>query len=224
MSIGPDIKEVLAEVGIGFTIVRDSGDITGGYFTSKPNTQVTKPFIQEFFLEARLSYDTVAVVGDIIQLDVTSDIYIVMNKAPRLFENAVFENNCILYKCNATANILRPSDVRGDDYHMRTIWEAFASGINVLITTPLYGHSLEADEELGLIGLELHELYIPSSVGIRSLDRIRISSSEYYRVETVKKRRYSAVDVVQLGEDVRPTSTSTTTTSSTSSTTTTTTA
>jgi len=58
MTIGPDIKEAIVEVGTRFVIERDSGDITGEYLNFKSNAQVTKPFIREFFLEAEFCYDT----------------------------------------------------------------------------------------------------------------------------------------------------------------------
>ena len=40
MTIGPDIKEAIVEVGTKFTIVRDSGNVTGEYLTSASNAQV----------------------------------------------------------------------------------------------------------------------------------------------------------------------------------------
>ena len=216
MSIGPDIKEVLAEVGIAFTI--DGGDTE--YLTINSNTQITKPFIMEFFVEARLPYDTTAAVGNVLDFTVPGDSYLVMNKIPRLFENSIYQYDCVLYKCNVTVDVYRPREVRDPvSYLHRTIWDSVQAGVQCLLTTPLYGHDLETDEVLGLIGVEVHELYIPSSIGIRPLDRVRVSSSEVLRVETVKPRRYSAVDVVELGEDTRATTTTTTTTSTTTTTT-----
>ena len=226
MTIGPDIKEAVEEVGLKITILRDSGNITGEHLRYKPNAQVTKPFIQEFFLEALLLYDTEIVVGDIIQFDVTEDKYIVMNRTPELFENEVILYNGVLYKCNIVANIYRPDDsgARDAQYHQATSWSLVKSSVNALLTTPLYGVDLETDLELGMIGVSDLELYIPSSIGLEVLDRVIISPSEYYRAETIKKRRYSAVDVCDIGEDKRPIegSSVTTTTSTTSSTTTTT--
>ena len=35
------------------------------------------------------------------------------------------------------------------------------------------------------------------------MDRYEAVSGEFYRVETIKKRRYSGIDVVELGEDTR---------------------
>ena len=227
MSIGPDAKAVYAEVGVSFTILRDSGNITGEYLVFKPNSQVTKPFIQEFFLEASIAYDTDTVAGDIIQFVVTSDKYLVMNNTPILFVDEIYKYASVLYKTNVSVDILRPSESRNSHtYQYETTWTMVKGSVDALLTTPLYGHSLESDEELGLIGVELNEFYIPSSIGVQVLDRIRVAPSEYYRVETVKKRRYSAVDVIELSEDTRlmhsTTTTTTTTTSSTTTTTTTT--
>ena len=218
--IGLDIKEVLSEVGVSITIVRDSGDITGEYTMFAPNAQVTKPFIREFFLDARLAYDTDCVVGDVIEFNSTGDRYLIMNKTPTLLEDEVYQYNTVLYKTNVVCDILRPSegDWPTDTYHRRTIWTSLASSQDVLITTPLYGHELD-ESSLGPLQIEVHEMYVPASIGIRALDRVRVSSSEYYRVTTVKPRRYDGVDVVELSEDTRPT-TSTTTTSTTSTSTT----
>ncbi len=219
MTIGPDIKEVLSEVGVKYLIVRDSGNVTGEYLTYKPNAQVTKPFIREYFLEAALSYATKAIAGDIIQFVVTEDCYIIMNSTPALFENAVIKYETVLYKTNVLIDVLRPSNVRNTNtLQMRTVWTPIKTQARALISVPMFGIDLDTNEELGLIGVGNYELYVPSSYGVQVLDRIRISSSEFYRVETVKSRRYKNVVVLDIGEDVGPsTSTTTTTTSSTSS-------
>lgn len=222
--IGLDIKEVLSEVGVSFTIIRDSGNVTGEYVMYSPNAQVTKPFIREFFLDARLAYDTACVVGDVIEFNTTGDRYLIMNRTPTLLEDEIYQYNTVLYKTNVVCDILRPSegDWPTDTYHRRTIWTSLASSQDVLITTPLYGHELD-ESAFGPLQIEVHEMYVPASIGIRPLDRVRVSSSEYYRVTTVKPRRYDGVDVVELSEDQRPTTTSTTTTTTSTSTSTSTT-
>jgi len=218
MTIGPDIKEVLAEVGVKYLVLRDSGNVTGEYLTYKPNAQVTKPFIREYFLEAALSHDTKAVSGDIIQFVITEDCYIIMNSTPALFENAVIKYESVLYKTNVLIDVLRPSNVRDvNTLQMRTIWTPIKTRAKALISVPMFGIDLDTNEELGLIGIGNYELYLPSSYGAQVLDRIRVSSSEFYRVETVKRRRYNNVDVLDIGEDVGPT-TSTTTSSTTTTT------
>lgn len=213
MSIGPDLKEVLREVGTVFTIIREI-DITGEYLDYELNAQVTKPFIQEFFLEAVLNHETQAIVGDIIEFDVTGVRYLLMNKTPEMFENQVISYAVVLYKTNVKIDILRPSEQDWDrsySFQKTTLWPVEKSQIDVLLTSPLYGNSLETDLELGLIGVQKGEMYIPSSHGIKILDRIRLSNYEYFQVESVKKRRYSNVDVVDVGEDTRSPFTTTTT-------------
>lgn len=227
MTIGPDIEEALDEVGTVITIVRQSGNVTGETIYFKPNAQVTKPFIREFFLEAWFSYNSQAVAGDIVEFNVTGDRYIVMNFTPLIFENEIIKYDVVLYKANISPTILRPREIRDPQtYQMRTVWDVVGTAVDCLLTTPLHGHDLETDEQIGLLGIQNHELYVPESIGVKALDRIRLSSAENYRVETVKKRRYSNVTVFDIGEDTRAytTTTTTTTTTSTSSSTTTTTA
>ena len=206
MGVGADIKEALQDVGVSVTILRDSGgDVEGEYLQFKPNSQVTKPFIKEFFLETLLSYDTEGMVGHRVRFEVTQDVYLLMNKGPRIAENEVIGYDSILYKCNVSGELMRASGEfwSTQTYHKETVWQIVKEEAFALQTEPLFGHDLETDEELGNLGLERHELYIPSSYGVQVLDRYRPFSGEYYRVETVRKRRFAGIDVVELGEDTR---------------------
>jgi hypothetical protein len=225
MTIGPDIKEAIVEVGTAYTIIRDSGNVEDNYLTFKPNEQVTKPFIREFFLEAQIAHDSPIVAGDIIEFDTTGDRFIVMHFTPTLFENTVIRYESVLYKTNVKVSVLRPGERRNPQtYLMETYWTIIKQDVDVLLTTPLFGQDLETAEELGLLGIESHEIWCPSSYGIANLDRIRVTSGvgagNYWRTEAVRKYRFEACEVVKVGEDVRPsttTSTSSTTTTSTSS-------
>ena len=100
MSIGPDIKEVLTEVGTAYTIIRSAGNVAGEYLDYELNAQVTKPFIQEFFLDASLSYNTALIAGDILEFNVAGTRYLLMNKTPETFENEVISYAAVLYKSN----------------------------------------------------------------------------------------------------------------------------
>lgn len=227
MTIGPDIKEAIVEVGIKYTIIRDAGNISDNYLTAKPNEQVTKPFIREFFLEAQITYDSQLVAGDILEFDATGDRFIVMHLTPTLFENTVIRYESVLYKTNVKVDVLRPGERRNPNtYVMESYWEKMQSSRDILLTTPLFGQDLDTAEQLGLLGIESHEIWCPSSLGIQLLDRIRVVSGtgvgDYWRVEAVRKYRFEACDVIKVKEDTRPTTT-TTTSSSTSTTTSTTT-
>ena len=205
MSIGSTLKEVYEDLGTAFTIIRDSGDVTGEYLVYEINRQVTKPFIREFFLEAELAYDTEAVPGDVISFDSDNRTFLMMNKTPEQFENTAINHQCVLYKCNVSGELFRPSGelTRDAQYRLSPGWQTIKEDCYALETESLFGHDLETDEELGMIGLEKHELYIPSSIGARVHDRYQPVSGEYQRVETIKKRRFAAVDVCEMAQDNR---------------------
>lgn len=205
MSIGSKLKaKVFEKLGTAFTILRDSGDLTGEYLNYEINRQVTKIFVRAFFLEAEMAYDTEAVVGDVIQFD-DDRVFLVMNKTPDHFKNEPIRQDCVLYKTNVAGTLLRPSGEVWDTQTYRKVpqWDPIDTDVYALQTEALFGHSLEDDEEIGMLGLKRDELYIPSSVGIQVNDRYQPASGEYYKVEIVKKRRFAGVDVCELGEDHR---------------------
>lgn len=208
VGLATDITEVFEEVGIGYDIVSSGEEIRSGEFLdAESNSQVTKPFIREFFLEVSFSADTLLIDGDILQFrfsgDVYGDRYMVMNKTADVFENELIKYDGVLYRCNVSGELLRPSgETRDADYHKVNVWQPLQSEAYALQTEPLFGGELE-EVELGTIGIEKHEMYIPSIYGVQELDRYITTSGEVYRIESIKKRRYKGVDVVVLGEDTR---------------------
>lgn len=205
MSTGQDIKEALADIGPTITIIRDSGNIEGEYVDYDTNAQVTKPFIREFFLEAMVSYDTDLVPGDVLEIDPTGVRYMLMNKTPEIVEGEIAFYNSVFYKCNVSGELLRPSgEVRSaQTYQKASVFASERSVCYALLTEPLFSGDLETDEQLGLLGIHKEELYIPSSFGIKVLDRYQPVSGEYYVVESIKTRRFADIDVAILGEDNR---------------------
>ena len=203
-----DITEVLEEVGIGYDIVSSGEEHRSGEFLdAESNSQVTKPFIREFFLEVTFSASTRAIDGDVLQFRYSGDVfgerYIVMNKTDAVFENEVSNFDGVLYKSNVSGELLRPSgETRNAEYQKVNVWDQLNSEAFALQTEPLFGSELE-ETELGYIGIEKHEMYIPSIYGIQELDRYIPASGEQYKVDTVRQRRYKGVDVVILSEDTR---------------------
>jgi len=203
MSISLDIKLVLQEIGTSFNVKRDSGDVSGGYLDYEMNRQVTKPFIREFFIEATFQHDSVAANGDVIEFS-DGRRYLVMNDSPENFENELISRETVLYMCNVSGELLRASgEVWDTNYRRGTSWEAVHSSCYAVLTSRLFGTDLQQDEELAQIGIESQVLYLPSSLGARSLDRYQPASGEYYKVEQVIHRYFPAVDVCYLAEDTR---------------------
>lgn len=213
MTIGPDLKEAISEIGVTVSIFKDNGNntnsvISGERILYKANSQATKPFIREFFLEAQTPYDTQANAGDVLGFDATNDKYIIMNSTPVLFENEVIKNDVVLYKCNVSGEIQRVSGETRGQWNATTLkksvtWETIRSNAYALQTEGIYGNAELPEAPIGAIPDVKHELYIPSSYGIQKLDRYQPVSGEYYRVEAVFHRRYDSVDVAVLKDDTR---------------------
>jgi len=205
MTVGEDIKEALEDIGPTIIIIRDSGNIDEDeYVDYDTNSQVTKPFIREFFLEAMVSYDTDLIPGDVFEIGIIDERYLFMNKTPVIIEGAVAYYDSVFYKCNVSGELLRPSETRSSQtYQKASIFSGERPVAYGLLTEPLFSGDLETEEQLGLIGIHKEELYIPSSYGIQVLDRYQPVSGEYYVVESIKPRRFSGIDVAILGEDNR---------------------
>jgi len=177
MAIGPDIKEVLSEIGGAVTILRSPTNVTGEYIRIVLNKQVTKPFIREFFTEAILSYDTGIVAGDEI-LFADSHVYLVMNKTAAILEGETYQWNSVLHKTNAVGRILRkPStSTRSTRYQQTAAWSVTNTSCYALMTESLYGNEMDTDEDLANLGLMREDLYISSKHGILRNDRFDISA------------------------------------------------
>lgn len=215
MTLGQDIKEVIQELGTRFTIIRDSGNITGGRLDYEPNTQVTKPFIKEHFLETSFVYDTGVVVGDVIEFTRDNRRFLVMNVSNELFEDLPIEKSGVLYKTNIKAIIERPSgEINTQTYQHLTHWEQIKI-VDALITDKLYGTFLDEDRyDWGNIDRKALVLYISETAGIAEDDRIKvsgeviqygngISGEEYYQVEAIERNSFPGVLIAYLGEDRR---------------------
>lgn len=203
MSIALDIKLVLEEIGTSFVVKRDSGDVSGGYLDYEMNRQVTKPFIREFFLEATFQHDSVAVNGDVIEFS-DGRRFLVMNDTAENFEDTLISREVVLYMANVSGELLRASgEVFTSNYRRETSWDTVKSDCYALLTNRLFGTDLQQDEELAQIGIESQILYLPTSIGVQSLDRYQPQSGEYYKIEQVIKRYFPAVDVCYLAEDTR---------------------
>jgi len=207
MSFGPDLNDMLDDIGSSFTILRDSGNASGEKLIYKVNRQVTKPFIREYFLEAMFQYDTVATVGDVIKFD-DNRACLVINLTPRQFENQAFDNQGTLYKCNVSGEIKRYSGevFDPDTYQKHLVWNTIKSNCYGLLTEDIFGNYQDQDEPIGKVENKALVLYVPTSYNVQENDRIEPISGEFYQVNVVEKRRISlGIDTIKLTEDTRGT-------------------
>lgn len=204
--IGADISEVISEVGLSFTILRDSGNITGESCTYEMNTQATKPFIREHQLEANFIYTTQAVVGDVIQFTDGRN-YLIMNLIPEIFEEEVVNYSATLYLCNltTTACLLRPAEVRDTEtYNLVAGWETVeAAPMYGILDDRAFGSMVDEFEEVGQIQLWKINLIVPKTYGIKPFDRLELSATQYYKVDTVESYWFPGCHRALLVEDTR---------------------
>jgi hypothetical protein len=200
VGVPEDIKSAYIEVGSSYNVLNK---VSGEYCMYELNSQVTKPFIREFFLEAYLPSDTQARAGDVIEFETTRTRYLVMNSTPDMLENQVIENACVLYKVNCTGEIRRPVETRNAQYKVGTEWQTIAASTNALITEVLFGYMMSDEDDLGMLGIKKDDFYIPSSYGIRVLDRIEPFSGEFRMVTAIRKHTYPNVDFCTVEVDTR---------------------
>lgn len=207
MSIGPDLAEVLEEVGTSIKIYKSSGAVVlGEYLDFDLNRQVTKPFIREFFIEASFSYVTQVIGGDVVEFLTDGRKFLIMNSTAEFFENQVINNNAVLYKCNEVATIKRPT--KGDwdaDYKRGITWPTVAVDVPILLTERFFGTGLGAVEPKDFMEYDIldNQMYISAYYGVKPLDRVWLSDTEFFKVDFVEKRKFEGVWSCVLSEDTR---------------------
>ena len=206
MSIGPDIKEVIAELGDSFYVLQSGSFVTGGKCFTEMNTQSSKPFVREHHLDAVFSYDSTLQSGDVIYITVYGAVFLVMNMTPENFEDQKVENYSIIYKCNLNGNskVLRPVETKLG-YRSVVSWQTVAENFYGLITNRIYGSEIDQESIVGQAEVWRLALYLPKTIDIQPLDRFVVSGiTEYYKVETIESYYFPGVKVILLTEDTRP--------------------
>jgi len=204
MSIGSDIKKAFEAVGSTYLIKRkNSPFLSGEYCVYEISTALRVPFDREFVYQASLSYDTLAVEGDILLFS-DGEQFLLANKDPEQFANSpvVFESK--LLKINViSGEIYRSSGETWDSqYHKIPIWSLTESGVGGLLieTTEV---KLEEKEDFGKPSTNISQLYIPNTMDIKVLDRFQPTSGEYYQVNALRKRVFPGLIIVEVSEDMR---------------------
>ena len=207
MSFGPDITELLAELGVAYTILRGGGNVTGEYLIYKVNRQVTKPFIREYFFEATIAHDSDVTHGDVIQFDDDGTLFLISSNTPRRFEGLKFDHQAVLYKCNVSGELVRFSgeqDFDDTSYRETGEFESIKDPCYGLLVEEMYGNYLDQDSPAGQVENRALVLYLPSNVGIQPLDRYTIiSGEESYKVEEVDRYTFQGIHVAHLEKDER---------------------
>ena len=205
MSIGPDLKDALSEIGTSFIFLHPNPSFASEKMMYKSNTQTTKPFVREFYLTTKFAYDTNVNGGTVLQIPSSAIPYLVVSKTPEIFDNEVIEYNGGLYKCNVSGELSRISGEVGwsSDYRKTPVFQTIKANAYALQTEQVSGAGIRENEDIGAISISRHDLYVPSDYGVKELDRYQPVSGEYWMVKSVKLRMYDNVDMCELIEDTR---------------------
>ena len=202
MALANGIKSALTKYGAHITIIRDSGLISGEYTDFEPNSQVTKPFIREHFVEGTVPFDSDIEAGDVLRDDLQQH-FLVMNFTPEVVRNEHISNEAVYYKCNVSGELSRVSGEVRDltSYKITTVYDILETDCYGVLVDTSVGVDILQEDPIGQIETTSHFLFLPHSVGIRSLDRYTPHLGEHYKVESVEEFRFPAVDVCKLSED-----------------------
>ena len=211
MGIQQDLKAVFEEVGMGYTILRSGGNITGEFLDYTPNTQVTKPFTIEHQLQVEFAFDTKAVVGDILQFTNDGRKYIVMHINEETFENSTITKSGVLYRLNVVVNITRlPAAI---DYKTAATWTDVLLNVDALLESKEYGARIDTTPKpIEGIPRFTFVAYMPNSVPVVKDDRITVqgyvprfpnTAVQHLRVDQVDDFTFRGTTVLYLREDAR---------------------
>ncbi len=209
MSLGEKLRDSLKKIGAKINVfAAGSGEsVSTEYIDYDINVRTSNPFHREFFLETVFPYDTKVNAGDVIKIVKTGQKHIIMTKSPVIFQDAIIENDTVLYRCNVSGELTRPASIIDPDAeeseHYLNIFTTVRSNCYGLMTESNYDNEWHTEKEYGAYAENELFLYLPGAVGIQQEDRYSSVSGEYYRVGIVKRHVYENIDVAVLHEDTR---------------------
>lgn len=200
--IGADIASVMEELGDTVTILRLG---TTEKVQLEVNAQASNAFLREFLVNASLSYITRIVQGDVVQTT-DGNKYVVIHKAADNFEGEVVEYISGLLKCNtpSTTQLMSPvTTLNSTTFAVTNYWNVKSTGINCLVHHNIRSALNNSESSTGKDTNFALECFIPASCNAEVLDRLKLSETEYFRVQSVEKYEYNGVHVLTLVEDER---------------------
>ena len=205
MPIGPDIADVLDELGTTFTIhYIDGSTASDGKLDYEAYPEHSSEFIRQFFYTITLPYNTIVVSGDIITFSGT--FFLVTKITPALFEDSIVDYTAVLFRCNISGGVLkRFSDTPGfdSDYKRLPKWTDIYTNIRGLHTEARFGPGLDDFQDIMEVPVDKDLLYMTGYYSIKVGDRWWLSATEYYKVEQVSVRRLDNVNIIKLAVDTR---------------------
>lgn len=209
-SLGDQLKAVFAKVGIKYTIVRSTGNITGESLDYTQNRQVTKPFTIEHQLEVELAYDSQVVIGDLLWFQ-DGRRYLVGHMDPNIFRGTELTRTAQLFKCNAQINLYHPTTT--GTFERITTWSPVATAVYVVLVSKDYGARDDfTPDPISRPDRATFQMWTQRPPEMVIGDRVEVIGSSRglgpggivrLSVETIDQFTYRGLDLIYLSEDAR---------------------
>lgn len=203
MGIGPDIYDVLVELGTPVEIIKhDSSNPVTEYIDYEYSSQASSPFITQYVLFATFSYNTAMAPGDLIKFLDNGQYLLVTGKSTSRFEQEVVVYESLLYKCNITIDVQKRTKIRNSDYELVPSWTNVVTNEPVLLTGMVEDHRAQKEESYDIMVSSMN-LHISGDVEIGKGYRIVTDSGEKYEVNAFELRRFDNMSICRVSEDIR---------------------
>lgn len=204
MSIGPDIAEVLAELGTAVTLHPYGGTpVPAGHIDFVAFAEHSTPFTRMFFFSATTYYDTIINIGDVVSWG--GKYYLTMNKKSVEFENEIIEQELIFYFANVTGSFHRLSETPtyDADYKRVNPWTAYAENVHVTLAENDIGKSAGTNEQISSLSNVTNFLYVSAVHDIKVGDRFILTPERHFQIVTIDDLMYQGTNVCVVTEDLR---------------------
>ena len=205
MTIGPDIEEVLRDVGSSFQIHPiGAAAVAGGFLDMESYFDHSTPFIRQYFFSIDLSYTTTVIPGNIISF--AGRYYLVTQMTPSYFEDALIQYTSIVYRCNIFAGIFHRFDEnpgRDGNYERLPNWTPIYSDVIGLHVEERFGSQLAEFEEVLKVPIKHDILYVSGDYDLKIGDRWMPKVGEQWEVQQIYFRQLDNVKIVHLAVDKR---------------------
>lgn len=201
--IGPDIKDVLQELGTPFTIIKlDGRVITGEYLDYEMYYEQSTEFIRQYAYSGDFQYDSEVTGGDLIQFD--NKTFLMMNVKKTLFENEAVDYSNFFIQCNSLGRISKAVKTR-DPVTKRNaiVWETvFDNVYGSMVTNAPNTESLGMSDTINDKFTLFTQGYSGVISGFRYYPDLE-DLTEYYHILTIDKYRFDGMLNMRLIEDSR---------------------
>ncbi len=201
--IGPDIKDVLHELGTPFTLIKlDGSKITGEYLDYEMYYEQSTEFIRQFAYSGDFQYDSQVEAGDLIQFD--NKTFLMMNVKKTLFENEPVDYSNFFILCNSVGRISKAVKTRNAITKKNEIvWTTVFDNVYSCMV-PLSPNT----DTLGSVEIinDKFTLFTQGFVGVKSGYRYYPDINdltEYYHILNIDKYRFAGMLTMKLIEDSR---------------------